>query len=148
MAAPVGFFILFDESYNANPSSVRAAMKLLALSTPQKHGRRIAVLGDMLELVEHAAELHAGLAGDIAEAGVDQVFVCGKDMQHLWMKLPQGVRARYAKNCDELSEPLLATIEAGDVVMIKGSLGSRMGPLVDAIHEKFEPATETQTDES
>jgi len=145
LAAPDGNFILIDESYNANPTSVRAALKLLAQSKPQKHGRRIAVLGDMLELGEHAAELHAGLADDIAEANVDCVFVCGKDMQHLWMKLPQAVRSRYAKTSAELSEPLLAAIGAGDVVMIKGSLGSRMGPLVDAIQNKFKPAADIET---
>ena len=113
---------------------------------PQKHGRRIAVLGDMLELGEHAVQLHAGLADDIAKAGVDKVFVCGKDMQHLWMKLPPGVRGGYAKTSAELREPLLEAIGAGDVVMIKGSLGSRMGPLVDAIQEKFKPAANAETE--
>ena len=142
-----GDFILIDESYNANPASVRAALALLAQLRPQGSGRRIAVLGDMLELGEHSEDLHAGLAQDVAKSGANAVFACGPQMMHLWQALPASLRGKHAETSAELCEDLLAAINAGDVIMIKGSLGSRMGLLVDAMHEKFRPAAVDQEDE-
>ena len=142
-----GDFILIDESYNANPASVRAALSVLGQLKPKSSGRRIAVLGDMLELGAHGDELHAGLAQDVTKSGVGVVFACGPQMLHLWQALPASLRGKHAETSAELKDDLLAAIGAGDVVMIKGSLGSRMGLLVDAIHEKFKSADVHQEDE-
>jgi UDP-N-acetylmuramoyl-tripeptide--D-alanyl-D-alanine ligase len=140
LTAPGGRLLLIDESYNANPVSVRAALALLKRAEPGKNGRRIAVLGDMLELGEQGATLHAGLAGAVDEAEVDVLYASGPLMAHLWDKIPPNRRGAYAEKSDGLTASLLGGLKAGDVVMVKGSLGSRMGPLVDAIRGQFLPA--------
>src|SRR4029078_2868295 len=104
-----------------------------------KSGRRIAVLGDMLELGQEGASLHAGLAGAVDEAKVDVLYATGPLMAHLWNKIPPNRRGAYAEKSDGLVPPLLGGLKAGDVVMMRGSLGSRMGPLVDAIKGQFSP---------
>jgi len=139
LKAPGGRLLLIDESYNANPVSVRAALALLKRAEPGKNGRRIAVLGDMLELGDEGASLHAGLAGAVDEAKVDVLYASGPLMAHLWDKIPPQRRGAYAEQSDGLAASLLGGLKAGDVVMVKGSLGSRMGPLVDAIRGQFHP---------
>jgi UDP-N-acetylmuramoyl-tripeptide--D-alanyl-D-alanine ligase len=139
LRVPGGRILLIDESYNANPVSVRAALDLLKRAEPGKNGRRIAVLGDMLELGNEAVSLHAGLAGAVDEAKVDVLYASGPLMAHLWNKIPSDRRGAYAEKSDGLAAPLLGGLKAGDVVMVKGSLGSRMGPLVDAIKGQFHP---------
>jgi UDP-N-acetylmuramoyl-tripeptide--D-alanyl-D-alanine ligase len=140
LRAPGGRLLLIDESYNANPVSVRAALALLRRAEPGKSGRRIAVLGDMLELGDEGASFHADLAGAVDEAKVDVLYASGPLMAHLWNKIPPSRRGAYAEKSDGLAAPLLGGLRAGDVVMVKGSLGSRMGPLVDAIRGQFTPA--------
>lgn len=130
-----GRIVLIDESYNANPASMRAALAAMAQTPREAGGRRIAVLGDMLELGESAEELHRALAEPVDAAGVDVVFACGPLMKALFEALPRGRRGAYAATSEELKGPLLASVRAGDVVMVKGSLGSRMGPLVDALKQ-------------
>jgi len=128
-----GKAVLIDESYNANPASMRAALDLLGQTVPNGKGRRIAVLGDMLELGEAGAGLHGDLAEPIAANCVDRVFCCGPLMGALWDRLPQDRKAGYAPKSEELVGDVVAGLRGGDVVMVKGSLGSRMGPLVDAL---------------
>jgi UDP-N-acetylmuramyl pentapeptide synthase len=128
-----GYFTLVDESYNANPVSMRAAIATLGTAKPGPRGRRIAVLGDMLELGEAAPQLHADLASALDDAGIDLVYACGPNMARLWEALPQVRRGVHADDAAGLAETVADTIEAGDVVMIKGSLGSRMGPLVEML---------------
>jgi UDP-N-acetylmuramoyl-tripeptide--D-alanyl-D-alanine ligase len=128
-----GYFTLVDESYNANPVSMRAAIATLGTAKPGPRGRRIAVLGDMLELGEAAPRLHAELASALDDAGIDLVYACGPNMARLWEALPQARRGVHADDAAGLAETVADTIEAGDVVMIKGSLGSRMGPLVEML---------------
>ncbi len=140
LRAPGGELLLIDESYNANPVSMAAALALLKQAKTGKGGRRVAVMGDMLELGEYGPDLHAGLADAVAANDIDLVFAAGPLMEHLWAKLPDRRRGTYAQASGELSESLLDQIRAGDAVMIKGSLGSRMAPLVDAIQKKFPPA--------
>ena len=140
LLADGGEILLIDESYNANPASVTAALRLLGQARPGKGGRRIAILGDMLELGAHGPRLHAELAAVVDAAAVDIIYAAGPLMAHLWDKLPAGRRGAYAENADGLREVLLAGIGAGDVVMVKGSLGSRMGPIAEAIRAKFAPA--------
>ncbi|MGI9383237.1 MAG: UDP-N-acetylmuramoylalanyl-D-glutamyl-2,6-diaminopimelate--D-alanyl-D-alanine ligase [Methyloligellaceae bacterium] len=124
---------LIDESYNANPASMRAALAAMAQTPRSDFPRRIAVLGDMLELGEAGSELHGALADPVDAAGVDVVFACGPQMATLYEALPEARRGAHAPNSAELEGPLLAAVRAGDVVMVKGSLGSRMGPLVEAL---------------
>jgi UDP-N-acetylmuramoyl-tripeptide--D-alanyl-D-alanine ligase len=141
LSVPGGEVLLIDESYNANPVSMAAALALLKQAKTGKRGRRIAVLGDMLELGEHGPSLHAGLIDAVTENDADLVFAAGPLMQHLWAKVPDATRGIYAEKSVDIAEALLDQIRAGDAVMIKGSLGSRMGPLVEAIKKKFSPIT-------
>jgi UDP-N-acetylmuramoyl-tripeptide--D-alanyl-D-alanine ligase len=140
LKVPGGYVTVIDESYNANPASVQAALQLLAHAKPRRGGRRIAVLGDMLELGEHAPELHAGLAKPIDEAKVDVVYACGPLMEHLWARMPASRRGAHAGTSEGLREILVPSLHAGDVVMVKGSLGSRMGPLVEALKAAYPAA--------
>ena len=132
-----GDFLVIDESYNANPASMRAALALLGRAEPKKGGRRIAVLGDMLELGDNAEVLHRDLCGPIEEAGVDKVYACGPLMESLWQALPPFRQTLWKPTSAKLAKKLLGDIRAGDVIMIKGSLGSKMGPLLDAIKDQF-----------
>ena len=141
LEVPGGIATVIDESYNANPASMRAALELLGMSEPGKGGRRIAVLGDMLELGDDGPGLHAELAQAADDAGADIVYACGPNMAHLWEALAQTRRGIYAQVSEGLEDVLLDTVQAGDVIMIKGSLGSRMGPLVEALCAKFQPRT-------
>ena len=134
-----GELLLIDESYNANPVSMAAALALLGRAKTGKGGRRIAVLGDMLELGKHGEALHAELFKAVDANNVDALYAAGPLMAHLWEKTPPGRRGAFAKTSAELKDSLLDGLHAGDVVMIKGSLGSRMGLLVEAIKERFAP---------
>lgn len=132
-----GTATLLDESYNANPASMRAAIDVLSRTPVGPRGRRIAVLGDMLELGTDGEAHHAGLAEAIAAGRIDQVFCCGPLMHALWQVLPAAQRGGYAVHASHL-EPLVAqAIRAGDTLMVKGSNGSRMGPLVKSLSERF-----------
>jgi UDP-N-acetylmuramoyl-tripeptide--D-alanyl-D-alanine ligase len=132
-----GEVTLIDEAYNANPASMRAALGNLGHSKPAKGGRRIVVLGDMLELGESSTQSHRELASSIDEAAIDSVYACGPMMAHLWDALPPTRKATYSQTSDGLTPALLEDIRAGDIVMIKGSLGSKMLPLVEAMKKRF-----------
>ncbi len=128
-----GAFTVIDESYNASPASMRAAFSVLGAMQPGPGGRRIAVLGDMLELGDDSGALHAGLAPDLEAAGVDLVYACGPNMAQLIEALPKPMRGRHAVASDALVGPVTAAVRAGDIVTVKGSLGSRMAPVVEAL---------------
>jgi UDP-N-acetylmuramoyl-tripeptide--D-alanyl-D-alanine ligase len=106
---------------------------LLGQTPVGPHGRRIAVLGDMLELGSRGRALHRGLVADVNTNSIDLVFCCGPLMRALWQALPASRRGGYAENSAALEAQVLAAIRAGDVVMVKGSLGSRMAPIVKAL---------------
>ncbi|HUK09947.1 MAG TPA: UDP-N-acetylmuramoylalanyl-D-glutamyl-2,6-diaminopimelate--D-alanyl-D-alanine ligase [Stellaceae bacterium] len=125
-----GEVLLIDESYNANPDSMRAALEVLAASEPRPGGRRIAVLGDMLELGDRSLELHAALARPVLDAGVDLVYTVGRAMEELDRALPPQHRGGHAAGARELAPELAAALRPGDVAMVKGSLGSRMAEIV------------------
>ena len=112
---------------------MRAALAALALVPRSKHPRRIAVLGDMLELGAQAGDLHAGLDAAVAAAGIDLVLAAGPNMRALYERIEPARRCHWADSSAGLREALLATVRAGDAVMVKGSYGSRMGPLVEAL---------------
>jgi UDP-N-acetylmuramoyl-tripeptide--D-alanyl-D-alanine ligase len=134
---PGGSALLIDESYNANPASMAAAIALLGQAPVEKSGRRIAVLGDMLELGPAGPELHRGLAAPLAAADVDLVFCSGPLMRSLWEALPSSRRGGYAETAAALEPAVLDAIRDGDAVMVKGSLGSKMGPIVKALERQF-----------
>ncbi len=133
-----GNIAIIDESYNANPASMRAALATLGLTPRYEFKRRVAVLGDMLELGTQGAKLHQELAEVVDGAGVDVVFACGELMGSLYQALPAGRRGAYAKTAEDLQPLLTAGVGPGDVIMVKGSLGSRMGPLVEALKRRFD----------
>jgi UDP-N-acetylmuramoyl-tripeptide--D-alanyl-D-alanine ligase len=137
LAMPGGSALLIDESYNANPASMRAALALLGQAAVGPRGRRIAVLGDMLELGTEGQKLHAGLAQSVVENAVDLVFCAGPLMRSLWEALPSERRGGYAEASASLEAELLGTVRAGDAIMVKGSLGSKMGPIVKALARQF-----------
>jgi UDP-N-acetylmuramoyl-tripeptide--D-alanyl-D-alanine ligase len=128
---------LIDESYNANPASMAAALNVLGAATVGPHGRRIAVLGDMLELGPTAAQLHRGLIEAVRTNHIDLVYCCGPLMRNLWDTLSSGKRGGYADSAAALESQVLAAIHAGDAVMVKGSLGSKMKPIVAALEKRF-----------
>jgi UDP-N-acetylmuramoyl-tripeptide--D-alanyl-D-alanine ligase len=134
---PGGSALLIDESYNANPASMRAALALLGQAEMGARGRRIAVLGDMLELGARGADLHSELAPAVPANGIDLVFCCGPLMRALWEALPSSRRGGYAETSTALESHVLAAIQPGDAVMVKGSLGSRMGPIVKALQSRY-----------
>ena len=138
---------LIDESYNANPASMRAAIALLGQAVPSGSGRRIAVLGEMRELGDEAATMHADLAEPLVEAGVDAVFLAGPMMGALWEALPESRRGAYAETAAELEDIVADRLGPGDVVMVKGSNASRMGPLVAALKARFENTPTASGDE-
>jgi len=134
---PGGAVLLIDESYNANPVSMRAALALLGQVPMKGMGRRIAVLGDMLELGPDGAALHADMADAVTGNAVDLVFCSGPLMKSLWDALPSGRRGGYADTSAALEPEILGAIAANDAVMIKGSLGSRMSPIVKALRRRY-----------
>ncbi|MFP3544568.1 UDP-N-acetylmuramoylalanyl-D-glutamyl-2,6-diaminopimelate--D-alanyl-D-alanine ligase [Rhizobium sp. SIMBA_035] len=139
-----GSLTLIDESYNANPASMRAAIALLAAAVPSGYGRRIAVLGDMLEMGEFAERVHADLASPLLAAGIEHVWLAGKDMQALRESLPDSVAVEYRETTAELKDYVLNSVEPGDVLMVKSSLGIGFGKIVAALLDKFAPFADTQ----
>ncbi|GLK76038.1 UDP-N-acetylmuramoyl-tripeptide--D-alanyl-D-alanine ligase [Methylopila jiangsuensis] len=138
--APGGALTLIDESYNANPASMRAALALLGQTPVSGSGRRIAVLGDMLELGETTRELHAKVAEAVAAAKIDLAFTAGPLMKALHEALPAQRRGGWAPTAAELEPLVLERVRGGDAVMVKGSNGSKLGPVVAALRARFEPA--------
>ncbi|WP_119300207.1 UDP-N-acetylmuramoylalanyl-D-glutamyl-2,6-diaminopimelate--D-alanyl-D-alanine ligase [Dongia deserti] len=130
---PGGDIELIDEGYNASPASVRAALNLLGTLPTAFGGRRIAVLGDMRELGAAAPQLHRDLAPDLTAAKVDLAFLVGPHMRGLYDLLPDTMKGAHRAASDEMVQPLIGALKAGDTVLIKGSLGTRMAPLVEAV---------------
>ncbi len=124
-----GSAILLDESYNASSAAVRAALAVLALTSAV---RRLAVLGDMLELGDAGPAEHLGLAAAVLESA-DLVFTCGPLMHGLYAAIPPTRRGAHAEGSAQLAPIIAAALRPGDAVLVKGSLGSRMKLVVDAI---------------
>jgi UDP-N-acetylmuramoyl-tripeptide--D-alanyl-D-alanine ligase len=124
-----GSALLLDESYNGNGASMRAAFDVLRL---QPARRRVAVLGDMLELGDEGPAEHAALAAAIS-AAADRVFTCGPLMRNLFDAVPGNLRGAHAANATELAPIVVAEIARGDAILVKGSLGSGMRRVIEAI---------------
>lgn len=133
VSLPAGTITLIDESYNASPVSMRAAIDVLAATKPGADGRRIAVLGDMLELGPSSAAMHAALADALTENGIDLVFLVGKQMAELECELPRAMRGGRSATADEAVAPIIAQLRDGDVVTVKASHGIRTDRIVRAI---------------
>jgi UDP-N-acetylmuramoyl-tripeptide--D-alanyl-D-alanine ligase len=128
--------LLVDESYNANLASMAAAMDVYAAIRPPA-GKKVLVLGDMLELGPQSPELHATLKNSVLATGATQVFLVGPSMAALARTLDPELVAGHAQSVEELSEAILAALAHGDSVMVKGSKGVRLAGLVQAIRDRF-----------
>jgi UDP-N-acetylmuramoyl-tripeptide--D-alanyl-D-alanine ligase len=129
IALPGGNALLLDESYNGNGASMRAALEVLRL---QPAARRIAVLGDMLELGAEGPVEHAALAATVTQSA-DRLFACGPLMRHLFEAVPERLRAAWVPDSGELAALAAAEAAPGDAILVKGSLGSRMKRVVEAL---------------
>ena len=128
-----GAFTLIDESYNASPASVRAAIRVLAQIAPAAGAKRILVLGDMRELGATSPALHAELAGAIAEAKIDKVYCCGAMMKHLYDALPEAMRGAHTDDSAALAPLVAQNVHAGEVVSVKGSNSMKLSLVIDAL---------------
>ncbi len=129
VACAGGTFTLIDESYNANPASMRAAIETLGRVSPRGRGRRIAILGPMRELGDESLALHEALAAPLMESGIDTVLAAG-DMRTVLDRIPAGMRGATAETGEALAETAAAAVGPGDVAMVKGSNASRMDVVV------------------
>ncbi|KGF70581.1 UDP-N-acetylmuramoylalanyl-D-glutamyl-2, 6-diaminopimelate--D-alanyl-D-alanine ligase [Hoeflea sp. BAL378] len=145
LRADGGSFVLIDESYNANPVSMRAALELLRDTPVGLSGRRIAVLGDMLEMGSFSERVHRELAGPVREAKVDLVCLAGPEMQALKAELGSDIETICRDDADGLAEYLKTSLRDGDVVMIKSSLGIGFGRIVKALLDKYPALTDSST---
>jgi len=144
-------FDLIDDAYNANPTSMAAAFEVLAAAEPRngigrvREGRRIAILGDMLELGEGEIAAHEALARDPAMAAVQLVHCVGPRMRALWQALPKSRRGEWHETAPALAARAHQLVDAGDVVLVKGSKGSKVSQVVDALRKLGQPgAAEAQ----
>lgn len=128
-----GTLTLIDESYNASPASMRAALAVLAGMGPGKGGRRIAVLGDMLELGPSSERLHRELLDPLDAAQVDRVFLIGEVMASLFEALPEQQRGGLWRSAEQAVPALLSFLAPGDIVTVKGSRGVRVGHIVERL---------------
>jgi UDP-N-acetylmuramoyl-tripeptide--D-alanyl-D-alanine ligase len=135
LLAEDGPYTLIDESYNANPASMRAALALMGAIPLQDNGRRIAILGDMLELGRDAAAMHAELASDVAANHIDLVYAAGPLTKHLFEALPGQLQGAWRDRASDLASVVGAAIRSGDMVIVKGSHASRMNAIVEALKQ-------------
>ena len=140
-----GNFVLIDESYNANPASMRAALELMRDTPVRLRGRRIAVLGDMLEMGRFSEQVHRDLAGPVREAGTDLVCLAGPEMRALRDELGTTIETVYRDEAPELADYLRTVLRDGDVVMVKSSLGIGFGRIVKALLDNYPVLSDSNT---
>ena len=134
-------FDLIDDAFNANPASMAAALDVLIAAVPENgigrlaQGRRIAVLGDMLELGQTEAELHAAIAAHPGLDAVKVIHCVGPRMRALWQALPRGQRGEWTETAGDLAARARSLVDAGDIVLVKGSKGSKVSVVVDALRK-------------
>lgn len=132
---------LLDDAFNANPTSLAASLEVLAASLPSDNvgriikGRRVAILGDMLELGTAEIAMHRDMAQNEHLKSLDLIHCAGPLMRHLWEALPEEQRGRWAETAAELVPQASQLVDAGDVVLVKGSKGSKVSLIVDAIRK-------------
>ncbi len=130
---------LYDDAFNASPISMAAALDVLANSPPGRGGRRVAILGDMLELGADETRLHGGLADLPAMAEIDMVHCVGPLMRALYDALPEVKRGQYHKTATDMATQVHSQLRGGDVILVKGSKGSKVSLVVDAIRKLGHP---------
>jgi UDP-N-acetylmuramoyl-tripeptide--D-alanyl-D-alanine ligase len=133
IALKQGSFTLIDDSYNASPTAMRASLAVLGAQPVEPACRRIAVLGDMLELGEDSPRLHGELAVAVLANNIDTVFLVGEAMANLWEALPQRIHGHHSVTAELLADVVVKAVRPGDVVMVKGSAGSRMGLIANRL---------------
>ena len=142
-------FDLIDDAFNANPASMAASLDVLIAARPDDNmgrigpGRRIAILGDMLELGPTEIDLHRAIAGHPGLETVDRIHCVGPRMRALWLALPQRQRGEWTDTAAELAARTRSLIDAGDIVLVKGSKGSKVSLVVDALR-KLGQGTESE----
>ena len=144
---------LLDDAFNANPTSLAASLEVLAAATPTDNvgrivkGRRVAILGDMLELGVQEAQMHKDLAQNPHLLQCDLVHCAGPLMRHLWEALPDHLQGCMAETAGDLAAQVSRLVDAGDVVLVKGSKGSKVSLVVDAIRKLGHRAPVNMKDE-
>jgi UDP-N-acetylmuramoyl-tripeptide--D-alanyl-D-alanine ligase len=131
--APGGAFTLIDESYNANPLSMAAGFRSLGARPVGAGARRVVVLTDMLELGDQSPSLHEGLAAPITAAGLDLIHTAGPEMKRLHDALPPDRRGLWRETAAELAAEAAELVAPGDIVMVKGSNGSKASLVARAL---------------
>ena len=132
---------LIDDAFNANPTSMAASLDVLIAATPDDNqgsigaGRRIAILGDMLELGPTELDLHRAIAGHPGLARIDRIHCVGPRMRALWLALPPRQRGEHTATAAELAARARSLIDAGDIILVKGSKGSKVSLVVDALRK-------------
>ncbi|HEY0601177.1 UDP-N-acetylmuramoyl-tripeptide--D-alanyl-D-alanine ligase [Brevundimonas sp.] len=139
--APGGAFTLIDESYNANPLSMAAGFRSLGARPVGAGARRVVVLTDMLELGDQSRALHEGLAQPIAAAGLDLVHTAGTEMKRLHDALPPARRGLWRETAAELADEAAGLVAPGDIVMVKGSNGSKASLVARALAALANPSS-------
>ena len=135
------FFDLIDDAFNANPASLAAALDVLIAARPTDgigrvgNGRRIAILGDMLELGATEIDLHRAIARHPGLAAIAVIHCVGPRMQALWQALPRGQRGEWVETAPELASHARSLFDAGDIVLVKGSKGIKVSLVVDALRK-------------
>lgn len=137
LKSPSGFFMLINESYNANPASMVAALNVLGQEIPPHFGRRIAILGDMLELGPKESQFHAQLLDDIERNKIDLVCAVGERMKILFDSLPSSKKGVWARDVDSIRSDIVNMVEGGDIVMVKGSNSLRMAVIVSTLQDCY-----------
>ena len=143
-------FHLIDDAFNANPTSMAAALEVLAAARPEDgigrvaKGRRVAVLGDMLELGPDEIAMHRGLADLPFLAVIDVIHCVGPRMRALWEALPRGKRGEWNETAPEMAARAQRLVDAGDVVLVKGSKGSKVSLVVDALRKLGQAAPQAE----
>jgi UDP-N-acetylmuramoyl-tripeptide--D-alanyl-D-alanine ligase len=135
-----GTFTLIDESYNANPASMRAAIALLAGTPASGQGRQIAVLGDMLEMGVNSPAIHGNLAQPLRQSGIRHLWLAGRDMRMLAEAMAGSADVAYRPTADELAQYAVSHVSDGDVLVVKSSLGTGFGKITAALLNAFQPA--------
>lgn len=134
---PRGAFTLIDESYNANPASMKAALSLLKSMDVSDKAKRVAVLGDMLELGAYSQKLHTELGDLLIDASADRVFLGGEAMKALAETMPEGIKFEYRAKTDDLLPLVLAAVRPGDAIVVKSSKSTGFSRIVDAMLKQF-----------
>lgn len=143
-------FDLIDDAFNANPTSLAAALDVLIAATPQDgigrvgKGRRIAILGDMLELGPTEIALHEAIAQHPNLNKIDLIHCVGPRMKTLWQNLPRAQRGEWVADARDLAARPRSLIDAGDILLVKGSKGIKVSLIVDALRKLGHPAPDTK----